>query len=129
MSAPNGIDPTVPPSGSGCVDCDAAGGWWVHLRRCAPCGHAGCCDSSPSQHASAHFAAGGHPVVQSFGPGEDWFWNYRDSEPVAGPELAPPARPGRPRSGRACPGGLAGPHPLITRAAPHGIRGGAARTG
>ncbi|MCY7343642.1 MAG: hypothetical protein LH603_17885 [Pseudonocardia sp.] len=35
MSAPNGIDPTVPPGGSGCVDCDAAGGWWVHLRRCA----------------------------------------------------------------------------------------------
>ena len=29
------IDPTVPPSGTGCVECDAAGGWWFHLRRCA----------------------------------------------------------------------------------------------
>ena len=23
----------VAPSGTGCVECDAAGGWWVHLRR------------------------------------------------------------------------------------------------
>src|SRR5215218_91047 len=68
----------VPPSGSGCVDCDAAepAGWWVHLRRCAACGHVGCCDSSPEQHATRHFAETGHPVVQSFEPGEDWFWDY-----------------------------------------------------
>ena len=31
------------------------GGWWVHLRRCAQCGHVGCCDTSPAQHATAHF--------------------------------------------------------------------------
>ena len=41
MSDISGIDPTVPPSGTGCVECDAAGGWWVHLRRCAQCGHVG----------------------------------------------------------------------------------------
>ena len=29
------IDTTVPPSGTGCVECTAAGGWWFHLRRCA----------------------------------------------------------------------------------------------
>lgn len=50
-----GIDPTVSPSGTGCVGCDAAEGWWVHLRRCAQCGHIGCGDSSPGQHAAAHF--------------------------------------------------------------------------
>ena len=72
----NGIDPAATPSGTGCVDCDAAGGWWVHLRRCAQCGHVGCCDSSPAQHATAHAGASGHPVVQSFEPGEDWFWDY-----------------------------------------------------
>jgi Zn-finger in ubiquitin-hydrolases and other protein len=55
-----GIDPTVPPSGPGCNECDEAGGWWFHLRRCAQCGHIGCCDSSPSQHASAHADATGH---------------------------------------------------------------------
>lgn len=50
MNTENPIDPTVPPSGTGCVECDAAGGWWFHLRRCARCGHIGCCDDSPSQH-------------------------------------------------------------------------------
>lgn len=86
------IDPTVRPSGTGCADCDEAGGWWFHLRRCAACGHVGCCDSSPGQHASAHAQATGHPVVQSFEPGEDWFWNYRTEAYVDdGPALAEPS--------------------------------------
>ncbi len=65
---PAGIDPSVPPSGAGCVECDASGGWWVHLRRCAQCGHVGCCDSSPSQHASKHAASTKHPFMQSYEP-------------------------------------------------------------
>jgi hypothetical protein len=85
-----GIDPTVPPSGTGCVECDAAGGWWVHLRRCAQCGHVGCCDTSPAQHATAHFRETRHPVIQSFEPGEDWFWDFSTESMAAGPELAPP---------------------------------------
>ena len=89
-SVPDGIDATVPPSGEGCADCDQAGGWWVHLRRCAQCGHVGCCDSSPAQHASAHAAQSGHPVIQSFEPGEDWFWDYAREESFDGPELAAP---------------------------------------
>jgi hypothetical protein len=80
----------VPPSGTGCVECLSAGGWWFHLRRCAECGHVGCCDSSPSQHATAHWKETGHPVVQSFEPGEDWFWNYATEQGLSGPELAPP---------------------------------------
>ena len=87
-----GIDPEAAPSGTGCKECDTAGGWWVHLRRCAQCGHVGCCDSSPSQHATAHYEATGHPVMQSFEPGEDWFWNYATNELYeSGPDLAPPA--------------------------------------
>jgi Zn-finger in ubiquitin-hydrolases and other protein len=89
-SPPEGIDPSVPPSGTGCVECDAAGGWWVHLRRCAQCGHIGCCDTSPAQHATAHFLATAHPVVTSFEPGEDWFWDYRIHRGMLGPALAPP---------------------------------------
>ena len=54
------------------------------------CGHIGCCDSSPSQHASAHHAATGHPVIQSFEPGEDWFWSYPTNVYVDGPVLADP---------------------------------------
>jgi hypothetical protein len=85
-----GIDPDVEPSGPGCADCDAGGGWWVHLRRCAQCGHVGCCDSSPGQHATAHATATGHPFIQSFEPGEDWFWNFQTEQMYDGPELAPP---------------------------------------
>ena len=87
-----GIDTDAPPSGPGCAECDAAtpAGWWVHLRRCAQCGHVGCCDSSPAQHATAHANASGHPVIQSYEPGEDWFFDYRTEDLRAGPELAPP---------------------------------------
>jgi hypothetical protein len=84
------IDVDVPPSGTGCAECTAADGWWVHLRRCAACGHIGCCDSSPAQHATAHYRATGHPIVQSFEPGEDWFWSYADEDYYDGPALAPP---------------------------------------
>jgi hypothetical protein len=91
MTLPAGIDPSVSPSGDGCVECEAAGGWWFHLRRCAQCGHIGCCDSSPAQHATAHAQADGHPFVQSYEPGESWYWNYETSEMYeSGPDLAPP---------------------------------------
>lgn len=86
----DGIDLQAMPSGTGCFECDAAGGWWVHLRRCAQCGHIGCCDSSPEQHASGHAAATGHPIVQSFEPGEDWFWDYGSQQYAEGPQLSDP---------------------------------------
>ena len=84
------IDPSAPPSGTGCAECLEDGGWWFHLRRCATCGHIGCCDSSPSQHASAHFDATGHPYIQSFEPGEDWFWNYVTESSARRTPLSPP---------------------------------------
>lgn len=86
----SGIDVTALPSGTGCQECLDAGGWWVHLRRCAQCGHIGCCDTSPAQHATAHYRATDHPVIRSFEPGEDWFWDYRDDRTIEGPELAAP---------------------------------------
>jgi hypothetical protein len=84
------VDPAVPPSGTGCVECEAAQGWWVHLRRCAQCGHVGCCDTSPMQHATKHAAETGHPIVQSFEPGEDWFWDYSSEDYYDGPRLTDP---------------------------------------
>ncbi|MFZ0216701.1 MAG: UBP-type zinc finger domain-containing protein [Candidatus Dormiibacterota bacterium] len=68
----------VDPSGDGCVECLATGGRWVHLRRCAVCGHVGCCDSSPGRHSTAHFHTTGHPLIQSFEPREDWYWCFVD---------------------------------------------------
>ena len=90
MSSDPVIDPTVPPSGPGCVECLADGGWWFHLRRCASCGHIGCCDASPSRHARAHAEESGHSLVCSFEPGEDWYWDYAGERYGEGPELAPP---------------------------------------
>jgi hypothetical protein len=84
------IDPSVPPSSAGCAECDEAGGWWFHLRRCATCGHIGCCDDSLARHATAHWRETLHPVIQSFEPGEDWFWNYETNDYADGPELAAP---------------------------------------
>jgi hypothetical protein len=76
------------PSAQGCEDCLAMGARWVHLRRCLTCGHVGCCDSSPNRHATAHFNAVAHPLVQSFEPGEDWVWCYADAAWLDLPQLA-----------------------------------------
>jgi hypothetical protein len=80
------IDPTVEPSGPGCVECTATDGWWLHLRRCTACGHIGCCDSSPSQHARAHSGTDAHPIIQSFEPGEDWLWDYPNEQYLDAPD-------------------------------------------
>lgn len=68
----------APAVDTGCVECLESGGSWLHLRRCDTCGHVGCCDQSPNRHATAHFHETEHPLVQSFEPGEDWYWCYAD---------------------------------------------------
>jgi len=68
----------VTPQANECVDCLATGDEWVHLRLCMTCGYVGCCDSSLNKHASAHARATDHSIVESFEPGEDWFWCYVD---------------------------------------------------
>ena len=68
----------VTPSADGCEDCLKIGDTWVHLRLCLICGHVGCCDSSKNKHATKHFHATQHPLIQSFQPGEDWIWCYVD---------------------------------------------------
>jgi hypothetical protein len=84
------VDPNMPPSGAGCAECEDAGGWWVHLRRCAACGHIGCCDDSLSRHARKHWQSSGHRIIRSFEPGEDWFWDFESNDYYEGPDLAPP---------------------------------------
>lgn len=62
-----------------CPDCVLEGSTvWAHLRKCASCGHVGCCDSSPYRHASKHHEDTGHPVMRSYEPGEAWRWCYID---------------------------------------------------
>jgi uncharacterized UBP type Zn finger protein len=66
----------------GCEECLASGGQWVHLRLCLSCGHMGCCDSSPGRHATRHYQASHHPIVQSAEPGEFWRWCFVDQMEV-----------------------------------------------
>jgi uncharacterized UBP type Zn finger protein len=68
----------VIPSASGCEECLKIGDRWVHLRICLVCGHVGCCDSSKNKHATKHFHATQHPIIQSFEPRENWVWCYLD---------------------------------------------------
>jgi uncharacterized UBP type Zn finger protein len=78
----------VPPRAKGCEECLATGSSWVHLRLCLGCGHVGCCDSSPGQHATKHFQKTSHPVIASFEPGERWAWCYVDLAELDVPKAA-----------------------------------------
>ena len=92
-TAPEGsVDPTVPPSGTGCADCEAAG---------HPAGGCTCAAAPPAVTSAAATARRpstraptppppGTASIQSFEPGEDWFWDYGDESIVDGPALAPP---------------------------------------
>lgn len=75
------LDARPVPAAQGCPDCVADGHHdWVHLRLCLDCGHVGCCDSSPRQHASRHWTAAKHPVMRSIEPNERWRWCFEDEQ-------------------------------------------------
>ena len=61
----------------------------MHLRRCTECGHIGCCDNSPGKHGTAHFQAVAHPIIQSYEPGEDWYYCYIDDIAFEADDEAP----------------------------------------
>ncbi len=66
-----GLPVELPEVIAGCQDCLAIGGTWVHPRMCQSCGHIGCCDSSPHQHASAHARSSRHRAAADLGRTED----------------------------------------------------------
>ena len=69
---------TVTPSAKGCEECLKMGSIWLHLRLCRECGHVGCCDDSPNRHATKHFHATKHPIIEGYDPPEGWGWCYVD---------------------------------------------------
>lgn len=87
------VEPRTP---AGCEECIDTGDQWVHLRLCLTCGHVGCCDSSPNQHAARHFHATQHPIVEPFLSGDHWRWCYVDQVILEMP--FPSAMPGTPDS-------------------------------
>lgn len=80
---------TVTPLTKGCAECLKTGGWWVHLRLCRTCGHVGCCDQSENQHATKHFHATKHPVIEGYDPPEGWGWCYVDEIFIELPDQTP----------------------------------------
>ncbi|MBA3812260.1 MAG: UBP-type zinc finger domain-containing protein [Caulobacteraceae bacterium] len=68
----------VTPSARGCEECLVLGSPWVHPRLCRARGHVGCCGDSPHRHATAHFRATGHPVIEGYDPPEGWGWRHVD---------------------------------------------------
>jgi hypothetical protein len=68
----------VSPSARGCQECLKTGSPWVHLRICRACGHVGCCDQSPGQHATKHHRATRHPIIEGYDPPEGWGYCYVD---------------------------------------------------
>ena len=72
------IEDVTPSSPNACPSCVALGDTWFHLRICLICGHVGCCDQSKNRHATRHFHETGHPIIQSYQPGEAWRYCYID---------------------------------------------------
>ncbi len=62
----------VTPSALGCEECLQIGSAWLHLRLCRTCGQVGCCDQSPNRHATKHFHATAHPIIEGYDPPEGW---------------------------------------------------------
>jgi hypothetical protein len=87
----------VTPSALGCEECLKIGSPWVHLRLCRRCGHVGCCDSSPNKHATRHFRATGHPIIEGYDPPEGWGWCSVDNKSVDLGGRTPPQRGPIPR--------------------------------
>ena len=84
----NQVHAVTPGTPNGCAECLASGSRWVHLRLCLSCGHVGCCDDSPNKHATAHFHATGHPVIEGYDPPEGWGWCYVDEVELPVPPQA-----------------------------------------
>lgn len=83
----------VTPLSRGCQECLAAGATWFHLRLCRSCGHVGCCDQSQGRHATAHFHATGHPMIEGYDPPEGWGWCFIDNQLVELPNRTPQLKP------------------------------------
>jgi uncharacterized UBP type Zn finger protein len=63
---------------AGCEECRAGGVDGVILRICASCGHVGCAEGSPSDHAAEHYAETDHPIAAVVGSERVSRWSYPD---------------------------------------------------
>jgi len=71
----DGLAPVTPQSDD-CPDCQARGDRRAPLAVCLTCGWVACSDSSPVQHARAHYQETDHPLAARLEPGSRWRWCY-----------------------------------------------------
>lgn len=77
-----------------CEECLAYGAQSVRLRICLRCGHVGCAEGSPSDHAAEHYAETDHPIAVAIGSQLASLWSYPTSD-----RSEPPAdKPNPPKS-------------------------------
>ncbi len=62
------------PGSAVCEEC----GSHYNLRRCATCGHVGCCESQAG-HGRAHALEADHPVILQMPADEGFTWCYTES--------------------------------------------------
>ncbi len=65
-----------------CEECLAYGTNRLILRICLNCGHVGCAEGSPSDHAAEHYAETDHPVAAAVGSASASRWCYPDERSV-----------------------------------------------
>lgn len=64
-----------------CEECLADDAEKVLLRICLSCGHVGCAEGSPADHAAAHYAETDHPIAAAIGSSVPR-WSYPDQRTV-----------------------------------------------
>ena len=72
------LDGLVPvgPQSDDCRECRSSQVRQAGLAVCLSCGWVACSDSSPNQHAKAHYEETDHPVAASLALGAAWRWCY-----------------------------------------------------
>jgi uncharacterized UBP type Zn finger protein len=76
------ILPTAGADFAFCEECLACGADSVILRICVSCGHVGCAEGSPSDHAAEHYAETDHPIAAVLGSERVSRWSYPDQRAV-----------------------------------------------
>ena len=64
-----------------CEECLAYGTDGIILRICVSCGHVGCAEGSPRNHAAEHYAETDHAIAAAVGPSTPPRWSYSDDRP------------------------------------------------
>jgi uncharacterized UBP type Zn finger protein len=64
-----------------CEECLTYGAERFLLRVCLSCGHIGCAEGTPCDHAAAHYAETDHPIAAAVGSLAPR-WSYPDERPI-----------------------------------------------